>query len=48
MSDRNTTIVTDSGGNTVVGVLVGIVAVLAVLFHECQTSRVVRILVSIE
>jgi hypothetical protein len=32
MSDRNTTIVTDSGGNTVVGVLVGIVAVLAVLF----------------
>jgi len=32
MSDRNTTIVTDSGSGIVVGVLVGIVAVLVVLF----------------
>jgi hypothetical protein len=32
MSDRNTTIVTDSGSGVVVGVLVGIVAVLVVLF----------------
>jgi len=31
-TDRNTTIVTDSGGNTAVGVVVGVVAVLAVLF----------------
>jgi hypothetical protein len=44
MSDRNTTIVTDSGGNVVVGVMVGVVAVLAVLFlvfgwHPWATVR---------
>ena len=31
-TDRNTTIVTDNGGGAAVGILIGVVAVIAVLF----------------